>query len=735
MGGGERRDAGGGGRLFETRAAGGGAVHKVLCLTILVGIVSVWTYRLIHIPRAGESGRLAWIAMLCSELLLGFYWIISQSGRWRVVHHHPFKDTLSSRYKEKLPAVDVFVCTADPVLEPPCLVIGTVLSLMSYNYPSDKISVYLSDDGGSELTFYALFEASKFARYWIPFSKKLNVEPRSPEVYFSHKIAMDDSNFAQEWTSTKQLYEEMKGRIESAAAKGCIPEYIRAQHKGFSEWDSKVTKHDHQSIVQILIDGWNPDATDVEGNRLPTLVYLSREKRPGWPHNFKAGSMNALIRVSSEISNAPVILNVDCDMYANDPDAVKDALCFFLDEKDGSKTSYVQYPQQYNNLIKDDVYGNNNFVTNNIELSSLDGFGVALYVGTGCFHRRDSLSGKKYSVDQRVEIRNVEDNINGRSVEELEKAAKALAICSYEKGTLWGKEMGLVYGCPVEDIVTGLSIQCRGWRPVYYNPSKHAFKGVAPTTLDVSLIQFTRWSEGMFQIFLSKYCPFIYGRGKIAFGGQMGYCIYLLWPMLSLPTLCYTIFPALYLLRGVPLFPKVTSLWCIPFAYVFAAKTVYSIVEDILAGDTLKGWWTLQRMVLIRRLTAYFLALIETMSKLLGLSQSAFVLTAKVVDDEAEKRYKKGLIEFGSSSIMMVILATVALLNLLSLLGWGVAKAVFGASFEELLPQLMICGGVVLLNLPVYEAVLFRKDKGSMPVSVAFKSFVIASIAVLVSVY
>lgn len=87
----------------------------------------------------------------------------------------------------------------------------------------------------------------------------------------------------------------MKGRIESAAAKGCVPESIRAQHKGFSEWDSKVTKQDHQSIVQVLIDGWNPDATDVEGNRLPTLVYLSREKRPGWPHNFKAGSMNALV--------------------------------------------------------------------------------------------------------------------------------------------------------------------------------------------------------------------------------------------------------------------------------------------------------------------------------------------------------------------------------------------------------------------------------------------------------
>ncbi|XP_057765429.1 cellulose synthase-like protein E6 [Salvia miltiorrhiza] len=722
----------GDGDLFETRAARGRAAHRALCITVLAGIVSVWVYRLGHIP---QGGRYSWIAMLCAELLFGFYWIISQSGRWTVVYRYPFKDRLSSRYGEKLPAVDVFVCTADPVLEPPSLVVSTVLSVMSYNYPSQKLSVYLSDDGGSQLTFYALFEASTFSKYWIPFSKKYNVEPRSPAIYFSQTIVVDDSSFAREWANVKQLYEEMKGRIDSAAAKGCVPEHIRNQHKGFSEWNSKVEKQDHQSILQILIDGWNPEATDVEGNRLPTLVYLSREKRPGWPHNFKAGSMNALIRVSSEISNAPIILNVDCDMYSNDPDAINDALCFFLDEKHGSQTCYVQYPQQYNNITKNDIYGNQNFATNDIELSGLDGFGVALYVGTGCFHRRESLSGKKFSVNHRIESGDVEDNIKGKSKEELENTAKVLANCSYEKGTSWGKEMGLVYGCPVEDIVTGLSIQCRGWKPVYYNPSKHAFKGVAPTTLDVSLIQFTRWSEGMFQIFLSKYCPFILGRGKISFGGQMGYCIYLLWPMLSLPTLCYAIIPALALLRDVPLFPKVSSFWIIPFAYVFTAKTAYSLAEDVAVGDTLKGWWNVQRMVVIRRVTAYFLALIETVMRVVGLSQSAFVLTAKVVDDEAEKRYRKGLIEFGSSSIMMIIIATLALLNLFAL-GWGAVKLCCASeAFDKLLPQLAICGVWVMLNLPVYEAFFCRRDKGSMPLPVTFKSLVIASTAVLVSVY
>ena len=76
-----------------------------------------------------------------------------------------------------------------------------------------------------------------------------------------------------------------------------------------------------------------------------------------------------------------------------------------------------------------------------IELSSLDGFGVALYVGTGCFHRRESLSGKNFSGNHRIESG---DNGKKASVEELEDAAKVLANCSYEKGTLWGKEVRLV---------------------------------------------------------------------------------------------------------------------------------------------------------------------------------------------------------------------------------------------------------------------------------------------------
>ena len=48
-------------------------------------------------------------------------------------------------------------------------------------------------------------------------------------------------------------------------------------------------------ILQILIDGRDGKAVDVEGQPLPTLLYLSREKGPKYQHNFKAGAMNALV--------------------------------------------------------------------------------------------------------------------------------------------------------------------------------------------------------------------------------------------------------------------------------------------------------------------------------------------------------------------------------------------------------------------------------------------------------
>lgn len=58
------------------------------------------------------------------------------------------------------------------------------------------------------------------------------------------------------------------------------------------------------------------------------------------------------------ISNGPVLLNVDCDMYSNNSQSIRDALCFFMDEEKGHEIAFVQFPQTFENITKNDLYGN-----------------------------------------------------------------------------------------------------------------------------------------------------------------------------------------------------------------------------------------------------------------------------------------------------------------------------------------------------------------------------------------
>ena len=76
------------------------------------------------------------------------------------------------------------------------------------------------------------------------------------------------------------------------------------------------------------------------------------------------------IRVSSEISDAPIILNVDCDMYSNNSQAIVDALCCFMDEK-SHDIAFVQFPQKFENVTKYDIYGSSLRVISEVRHFSL----------------------------------------------------------------------------------------------------------------------------------------------------------------------------------------------------------------------------------------------------------------------------------------------------------------------------------------------------------------------------
>lgn len=151
-------------------------------------------------------------------------------------------------------------------------------------------------------------------------------------------------------------------------------------------WPGNNTE-DHPAMIQVFLG--QQESLDVEGNPLPNLVYVSREKRPSFLHHKRAGAMNALVsvlnrgfrfqetvfrlvnvilfitfqvRVSGVLTNAPFILNLDCDHYVNNCKAIREAMCFLMDPQVGKRVCFVQFPQRFDGIDKNDRYANRNRV-------------------------------------------------------------------------------------------------------------------------------------------------------------------------------------------------------------------------------------------------------------------------------------------------------------------------------------------------------------------------------------
>lgn len=66
--------------------------------------------------------------------------------------------------------------------------------------------------------------------------------------------------------------------------------------------------------------------------------------------------------MSAILTNAPYILNLDCDHYVNNSKAVREAMCFMMDPQVGKDVCYVQFPQRFDGIDKSDRYANRNVV-------------------------------------------------------------------------------------------------------------------------------------------------------------------------------------------------------------------------------------------------------------------------------------------------------------------------------------------------------------------------------------
>lgn len=682
-----------------------------------------------HIILTVTSLHFPSIFIFLSDFILAFMWFTSQSFFMNPITRQQFPEKLKRWIENKdFPAIDIFICTADPFKEPPLTTVNTVLSVLSYDYPTEKLSVYVSDDGGSKLILFALMEAAKFARNWVPYCRENKIEMRCPEEYFRR-----NHTTTSQFQIIENLYEDMKMKIENVVDRGevldeCITD--PQQRQAFSKWTKGFTPKDHPAIIQVLLE--SDKDKDVKGFSIPNLIYVSREKNTTSLHHFKAGALNALLRVTEVMTNAPIILTLDCDMYSNDPQTPQRVLCYFCDPSIRCKLGYVQFPQRYHGLNEDDTYGGDNVRTFRISPSGLDGLGGPDNCGTGCFFNRRALFGSPSSV---ISVGHSEDSnarnvaISSVSVVEL---ARHVASCNYEKNNPdWGTKVGIKYGTLVEDIYTGYMMHCEGWDSIFCNPERPAFLGEVPINLADVLSQVKRWSFGHLEVLSCKYSPLTFGTKALGILRANCYIHYVLWPIWCIPVTLYACVPQLSLLNYISIFPKVSDPWFFLYVFLFFGAYAHDFVQFISFKGTTKRWWNDQRMWYVKALSPYLFASIEYLTKKLGIMTKGFNVTSKVARQDERKMYDQSVFTFGIPSPMFVPLATVSIINLIAFLR-GIMKVIFRMeSLDEFFIQLFIAGFAVVNCLPIYEAMLLRSDHGNMPKSIVIASSVLAGCSAL----
>ncbi|KAF2298020.1 hypothetical protein GH714_007016 [Hevea brasiliensis] len=643
-------------------------------------------------------------------------WSTAQAARLYPIQRKEFLENLDKVIKRSdYPALDVFICTADPTKEPPMSVVNTALSVMAYDYPTEKLSVYVSDDGGSELTLFAFMEAAKFAAHWLPFCRENNIVQRSPEAYFESNCSSSSQTF-----KIKTMYEIMKMKVKHVVERGKISDdHVTSdeERKAFNQWTHKCTSQNHPTVIQILLA--NNKNMDVSRNFMPNLIYVSREKSKTSHHRFKAGALNVLLRVSAVMTNAPIILTVDCDMYSNDPQTPLRVLCYYWDPEIRSKYSYIQFPQHFQGINKSDIYACQLKRMYQIQPMGLDGLGGPDNAGTNCFFSRRAFFGGPSSFVS-PEIPELSPlHVIDKSIQSPEVLALAYRVagCNYENKTSWGYKIGFRYGSLVEDYFTGYQLHCEGWMSMFCNPDRPSFLGHAPISLVDMLNQQKRWVVGVYEVAFSKFSPMTYGIKRLGLLMTLLYSQYAFWPIWSIPITTYAFLPQLALINQVCVFPKVSEPWFLLYIFLFLGAYWQDFFDFVSANGTFPMWWNDQRIWTIRGLTCFCFGSLEFLLKSLGISTHGFSLTNKVVDDEQSKRYDQEIFDFGVPSPMFVPLTTAALINLVSFT-LGLPQVFKGNNWEGLLIQMFIAGFGIVNCWPIYEAMVLRKDNGKLPAKI-----------------
>ncbi|KAK6122843.1 hypothetical protein DH2020_043424 [Rehmannia glutinosa] len=569
---------------------------------IALGFYLTW-----RIQNPNQDAMWLWGLSLVCEIWFSFSWLLDILPKFNPIDRAADLVALKDKFetpsqanpngRSDLPGVDVFITTVDPEKEPPLVTANTILSILAVEYPIEKLSIYISDDGGAILTFESMAEA-----VWVPFCRKHNIEPRNPDSYFSQKMDRTKNkkrpDFVKDRRWIKREYDEFKVRING------LPDVIRKrcdkynkdeelkEKKLIRDQNDGVLPPDHK--INVTKATWMADGTHWPGMWYNPTADHSKEDHAG------------ILQIMSKVpDNDPVMGGPDegrLDFTGIDtrlPMFATSHRRYVLHDGPGSdRVCFIQFPQRFDGIDPSDRYANHNTVFYDGNMRALDGLQGPVYVGTGCMFRRYALYGfhppraneyqgmfgqnkipaknhqpqsedmepltghpdlnlpKKFGnstmFSDTIAVadfqgRPLADHFsvkNGRHPGALiiprppldaHTVAEAVAVisCWYEENTEWGDRIGWIYGSAREDVLTGYRMHNRGWRSVYCITKRDAFRGTAPINLTDRLHQVLRWAIGSVEIFFSRNNP-ILASPRLKFLQRLAYLNIAMYPFSSI---------------------------------------------------------------------------------------------------------------------------------------------------------------------------------------------------------
>ncbi|KAK4405837.1 Cellulose synthase-like protein G1 [Sesamum angolense] len=411
------------------------------------------------------------------------------------------------------------------------------------------------------------------------------------------------------------------------------------------------------------------------------------------------------IRVSAVISNAPYILVLDCDHYCNDPTSARQAMCYYLDPEISPKLAFVQFHQKFHNLSGHDLYDSRlNYYWR--RWLGFDGLGGPSISGCNLYLKREALYGTK-NIKNDIDLNHLKKSYGSSNelIRSISKKYEPRLSKDRKLTDTQAKEAERLASCDYD----GLSEW--GWISVLVDPpSRPCFLGSCPTNLSDTLVQQGRWALGLMQISISKYCALLYGRGRMSTLHSMCYAALTIDPIYVIPFYVLAIVPQICLIRGIPLYPKVSDPFFIVFAFVFFASQLKHVQEVLSYGDSLMSSLYELRMWMMKSASSYLYASLGAVLDKVGLHTAHFTLTDKAGDDEQARLYQEGRYDFQASPVLIAPICSLYIFNVVSFVV-GMARIVQTKSGGEMLVQAFIPLFGVIVNYQVLEGMVLRKDR------------------------